>query len=97
MAHRMHLPAKVPNEGARRLAWWLGPRGSAGFDELASALEVHAGVIDRLLSGEVEPGQDLSFAIALVTARAVWVRDWRQAPEGGWFDRPAPRELARAA
>ncbi len=94
---KMHLRARVPNEGARRLAWWLGERGGAGVGRLASAGECDIERIERLLAGELEPGAELAFRISRATGGAVVTRDWRDAAAGGWGDRPAERELRCAA
>ena len=97
---KMNLCAKVPNEGARRLAWWLGEaleRDAQAFDTLAHEAAIDVGMIDRLLSGEMLPGWDIGLSIAEATGGAVWPADFRMSPRGGWFDRPAPREVRRAA
>jgi hypothetical protein len=94
----MHLTAKVPNEGARRLAWWLGNRpGDDALDRFAEAIGQHVGYIDRLLSGEVLPGGEVAHSVWLATGGAVWRFDWRTPARGGWFDEPAERTPSRRA
>lgn len=87
---RMHLGARVPNEGARRLAWWLQARRER-FETVARVIGGSVDTVHRLLSGELEPAAEVSFAISNATGGEVVSRDWRSAPHGGWFDQPAPR------
>ena len=97
---KMHLIAKVPNEGARRLAWWVGQRVAAGFaayDNLADAIGSHVSFIDRVLSGEIVPGEDLARRLGVATGGFVDRRDWRTAAAGGWFDAIEHRQLKAAA
>lgn len=93
---RLFLPARVPNEGARRLAAWLlsvpavrsiRAMGNAGID---------AGKLDRLISGELIPGADDRWAITLATGDAVAVRDWSVTARGRWGD-PVPARVFRRA
>ena len=92
---KMHLRAKVPNEGARRLCWWLAVSHDRGVEKLAE-IGIDRVTIDRLLAGELEPGADMSHAIFLATGCAVCSRDWRAPAQGGWGDRPAPRQALAA-
>jgi hypothetical protein len=92
---KMHLRATVPNEGAHRLCWWLAD-GEAQAERLARH-DVDEGKIDRLLSGELEPGADMAHAVFLATDGAVCSRDWRIPSIGGWGDRPVQRDTRAAA
>lgn len=97
---KMHLAARVPNEGARRLAWWIGerttPRRNA-FEALARAIGCHVSFVDRVLDGDIVPGEDLARRIGLTTGHFIDRRDWRHPPEGGWFDPVEARDTRRAA
>jgi len=96
---KLHLKAKVPNEGARRLARWLGEQrcADAAFESVARQIGSHVSIVDRLISGEIEPGAMVAHAVWVATEGAVHRRDWRRAPEGGWFDAPAPHTAERLA
>lgn len=88
---KMHLPARVPNEGARRLAWWIGERSRPSynaFEAFAVAIGSHVSFVDRVLFGEIVPGEDLARRIGRATGGFIDRRDWRRRPKGGWFDRP---------
>jgi len=92
---KIHLRGTVPNEGAHRLSWWLLTR--SGRTENLARYEIDAAKIDRLLSGELEPGADMAHAIFLATDGAVCSRDWRIPSIGGWGDRPVARDGRAAA
>ena len=89
---KLHLIARVPNEGARMVAQWvLGlPRG---LNDAAVALGTDAAHVQRMVEGDLEPGMEIGSRLARHTG--VRVRDFRSAAQAGWFERPAP--LARAA
>ena len=93
---KMHLAAKVPNEGARRLAAWLLGQPVGTFDRFAARI---GGVIaaDRLLAGEVTPGHRMGYSIYSFTERSVPTGDWYREAEGGWFDVIALEQVKRAA
>ena len=95
MQIKMHLRVRVPNEGARRLAWWLGERGDAGRRRLEGLAGIDANAVDRLLSGELLPGAEAGFRISNATDGDVMLVDWRHRPRGGWFDRPQDRVVQR--
>lgn len=83
-----------PSNGAHRLAWWLARLGDAGFEHLAQDGLLSFDLIDRLLSGEVEPSDEIASVIARETEGAVLPDDWARGGPLGWldkpFDRPAP-------
>lgn len=95
-AAKMLLKARVPNEGARRLAQYL-LTGPLSIEGLAREALVTPMTLLRLVEGDLEPGAELSLRLSLCTGHAVVSRDWRSAPAGGWFERAAPREYRRAA
>ncbi|MEK9212293.1 hypothetical protein [Sphingomonas sp. 2378] len=90
---KLNLPARVPNEGARRLAFYLNDKpGALGrFVRKAATSEM---MVQRLINGDVIPDADMAKAIYLATDCAVWSRHWTFRPEGGWFDRPVLRAAA---
>lgn len=94
---KLFLPARVPNEGARRLAAWVQSvppfraaraLGNAGID---------AAKVDRLIAGELIPGADDRWAILRATGDAVYVRDWSVPARGRWGDPMSARTARRAA
>ena len=88
-ASKMHLTARVPNEGARQLARWIGQRhreaAGSGFARLA-ARGIGRVLVDRLLAGEVLPGAEMLMLLASATERGVDHRAWRR-PAAGWVVR----------
>lgn len=96
---KMHLVARVPNEGAHRLAWWIGEQvdGSAAIDDLARRIGFGVMIVDRLLTGEVTPAERVGMAIMAATRGAVEPRDWYRATDARWGEAPASREIAKAA
>ena len=94
MMVKMHLGAKVPNEGARRLAWWIGQEHRG---DLRSASQTLPGcsvtTLERLLVGDIVPGAVL---IEVLSRRGgIGWRLWRRPASGGWFE--APEQELRAA
>ena len=91
------LPQPAPHAptsaGAHRLAWWLAPLGDAGFERLATHADVELSLIDRLLSGEVEPSGDVAIAIARETEGDVLPMDWEIGTLRTWLERPLERAL----
>lgn len=95
--NKLFLPARVPNEGARRLAAWLLCVGSARATCALGTIGFDAGKVDRLICGELIPGQDERFALTQVTGNAVLVRDWSTQALGRWGDPVPARTMRRAA
>ena len=94
---KLYLGAIVPNEGARRLAQWLMARELArpgARERLAVRIGSDAGQIDRVIAGEVVPGELLAHALGSSTSGAIDRRHWRQAAHGGWFDPAVPMRAA---
>jgi hypothetical protein len=96
---RMHLVARVPSDGAHRLAWWIGqqPDHRTAFDRLASRMGSFCMMIERLLSGEVRPEINDRLAIMAITRGAVQPSDWDRATKAWWFDMPAQRRAGGAS
>ncbi|WP_343526724.1 hypothetical protein [Sphingomonas sp.] len=91
---KISLPAVVPNEGARRLAYYLTTDKPQELARFARKIEASESTVERLIRGEIRPGEELARAIYLATGGAVWSRFWSCQPEGGWFDRPISRVAA---
>lgn len=89
---KLHLTAKVPSEGARRVAQWVVGLPN-GLDEAAKAIGADVVAVQRIITGELVPG--LAIGVKLSTRAGIRASDFSRAPMGGWFDRPAP--MARAA
>lgn len=93
---KMHLVACVPNEGARRLANWVGRE--CGGDLYAAAARLHIAAIQLcgLLDGSVLPGDMLLADLVWRTERAMTSLDWYREAAGGWFDTIADRTAGMA-
>lgn len=91
---KLTLAAVVPNEGARRLAYHLTTDKPQALARFARKIESSETMLERLIRGDIRPGQEMAKAIYLASNGAVWSRDWGQRPEGGWFDRPIVRAAA---
>lgn len=94
---KLYLPARVPNEGARRLAAFLTGVPATRASRALGAAGLDATRIDRLITGELIPGADERFAIACATGHAVLVRDWSSQARGRWGDPVPARTMRRAA
>lgn len=95
--NKLFLPAKVPNEGARRLAAWLNDASPILRGVAMTRAGMDAGKIARLVEGELIPGADDRWAITQATGDAVAVRDWSIAARGRWGDPVPTRTFRRAA
>ena len=91
---KMHLPARVPNEGARRLARWIARQTHGRIDLAATALRIDVVVLERLIAGEIIPGDALAGPLWQRTGidKFLFQRDARF----GWFHMPAPRPASPA-
>jgi hypothetical protein len=89
---KLHLRARAPNEGARRLAQWILAT-CAG--DLARAAKLVPGwaiaTFERLIAGDVVPGSELIEPLA--RRAGIEPAAWRRPPAGGWFDPPASRAV----
>ncbi len=95
---KLFLPAKVPNEGARRLAAFVQslPTPAAARRMMAVA-GVDRAKLDRMVAGELIPGADERYAITRATGDAVLMRDWSTTARGRWGDPVPTRTMRRAA
>ena len=94
---RLHLCVRVPNEGARRLAHWIQHEPVGALGKLLRKTGIGQITMERMMSGDVVPDAPLAYQIFAATRCAVPINDWHAKPEGGWFDRVAPREHDRRA
>lgn len=89
---KMHLGARVPNEGARRMAWHILTACRGDMRQFAWDAMMDLSPIQRLIDGDVVPGEDLCARIGIATGDQVRRLDWQSKPGGGWFDAPLARE-----
>lgn len=95
--NKLFLPAKVPNEGARRLAAWVLSRSAVRARAALARAGVDLAKLDRIVTGELIPGADDRFAITRATGDAVLMRDWSTAARGRWGDPVPARTMRRVA
>ncbi|MGW8190141.1 hypothetical protein [Sphingomonas hankookensis] len=95
---KLFLPAKAPNEGARRLAAFVQSLPTpAAVRRMLAVAGIDRLKLDRMVTGELIPGADERFAITRATGDAVLMRDWSVAPRGRWGDPVPARKMRRAA
>ena len=87
----MFLRARVPNEGAHRLAWTIGTSKvpALAIRELESRLGVNT--VDRLLEGSLTPSASEGEKISAWSRGEVRAGDFYRDTALSWGDRPAPR------
>ncbi|WP_447727254.1 hypothetical protein [Sphingomonas koreensis] len=90
--NKLRLPARVPNDGAHRLAnWMLGTRlrqlSEIRIEQARRALGDNT--LDRILVGELLPCEIMGTTIANLTGGAANARDFRRPCGRQWGDRPA--------
>jgi hypothetical protein len=96
--NKLFLPAKVPNEGARRLAAFVQSLPSpAAVRRMLAVAGIDRPKLDRMVAGELLPGADERFAITRATGDAVLMRDWSTTARGRWGDPVPARTMRRAA
>lgn len=81
---KLHLPAKAPSEGARRLAQWIMSL-DGGMNEAATALGIPEGWVQRMVEGDMVPG--LKTGCDLHRLVGMTARHFNVPARGGWFDR----------
>lgn len=91
MSGRLFLPARVPNEGAHRLAhWMLGVRHRVLSETRIERARRTIGEVrlDRLLAGELTPGAEMDRELVALTGGRVRARDFYRATGRRWGDAP---------
>lgn len=89
---KMHLSARVPNEGARRVAQWVARDHGGDLDRAAARVWVTASILQRVIDGEIAPG--LTLGTSLSKACGVKARMFNRPARAGWFFEPAVQQLA---
>ena len=90
---KLHLPARVPSEGARLLARFVMGAHRGDVAKAARAAGVSEDVVRRIVAGVLEPGEMLARPIGVRCD--IGPRLWRRPATGGWFDAaPAPERRA---
>jgi hypothetical protein len=79
---RVHLAARVPNEGARRLVRWM-MRERVPMTALAERAGVSAAMIVRMIEDGLVPASGTIERIAGMTGG--FVRGWTKPARGWWF------------
>lgn len=83
---QLHLPVKVPNEGARLLARRIMAAYRGNLPFAARCMKVPPLTLQCLVDGSLVPGAELIRDVARATKDGIGRLDWRSEPAGGWFD-----------
>ena len=94
---RLRLGVHVPNEGARRLAYWIQREPVGALSKLMRRTGIGQISMERMMSGDVVPDAAIAYQIFAATRCAVPINDWDAKPEGGWFDVVGARAPLRRA
>jgi hypothetical protein len=83
---KLHIPAVPRNEGARLLARRITAayRGSLPF--ACRAMQISVVELQRLVDGEIVPGEELVAMVAKATGNTILRHHWRRPAVAGWFD-----------
>lgn len=83
---KLHLPAVVPNEGARLLARRIMAAYRGSLPLASRSMQVPVTTLQRLVNAEIVPGEELVADVARATQGTIQRHHWRQEPAGGWLD-----------
>jgi hypothetical protein len=89
---KLHLRPAPPNEGVHRLAcWMLGTRTRMLSEVRIDAVRRALGpvTLDRVMTGEVLPGQEIGAKLHKLTGGRVDARAFRRGTDRRWGDAPA--------
>lgn len=94
--------AHPASDGAHRLGWWLADRPQIALSAARMALLCGETMswLERIVLGEVEPGEFEREQIAIATKGAVLPEDWQHGGPKPWGEMPyrrtapQPREMA---
>ncbi|NYT43129.1 hypothetical protein HZY97_20305 [Sphingomonas sp. R-74633] len=88
----MYLIARVPNDGAHRLAWEIGTRPIPGNAIRELELLIGINAVDRLLGGSLTPSRSEGAKIERWSDGAVRANDFYQPTALRWGDKPSERK-----
>lgn len=83
---KMHLGARAPSEGARRLAQWIARETLGSLTVAAKIIALPATELQRMIDGDLVPGDEIGAAL--------WGRlkldrlEFQRPAVAGWFDAP---------
>ncbi|EZP57241.1 hypothetical protein [Sphingomonas sp. RIT328] len=83
---KLHLPAVVPNEGARLLARRIQAAYRGDLPFASRCMKIAMRDLQMMVDGTLVPGEELVRDVARATAHGIGRSDWRSRPVGGWFD-----------
>lgn len=83
---KLHLTGTPPNEGARLLGRRIASAYRGNLLRAGKAMRVAPGTLQRLVAGEIVPGEELAGDVGRATANGIARLDWQRQPRGGWFD-----------
>ena len=94
---KLHLIAKAPNEGARRLVHWIMRQPAGTLDRMLRKTGIGQISLERMMAGELTPDASVGYQIFAFTGCTVTINDWDRPAEGGWFEPVADVQLRRVA
>jgi hypothetical protein len=83
---KLHLPAVVPNEGARLLARRIMAAYRGSLPLACRSMQIPVTTLQRLVNAEIVPGEELVADVARATQGTIQRHHWRQDAVGGWLD-----------
>jgi hypothetical protein len=83
---KLHLPAMVPNEGARLLARRIQAAYKGNLPFASHCMKISVRDLQMMVDGTLVPGEELVRDVARATADGIGRIDWLSRPTGGWFD-----------
>lgn len=93
---KLHLPATAPNAGAVLLVRYLMSKRDMVARINAIERRIGAGMVQRIVTGEVVPASEMIEVIDMITLGAVPHRTWRHPTKAWWFERTLKQKLEAA-